>query len=260
MYRMSPMIRSLPALFLFTFATAATTAIAADLTPADILRHADEARGNIAGQAVQWTIALTTTREEQVKEMQLRVVSQGSNMFTEILAPEKSKGQKLLVTNGEMWFYKPGLSRPISVPRRQKLMGDAATGDITSTDYAGDYDVVQSATDSVDGAPCYVFDLKAKNHSATYEQIKFWVSKARLLGVKAEFYSVSGKKLKTMTMEHHDNFDIAGKKRAFISKMIIIDELTKDKVTTLDFSPPVSKPLPADFFSVAKLKETVTTP
>ena len=75
------------------------------------------------------------------------------------------------------------------------------------------------------------------------------VSVARSVGVKAEFYSVSGKKLKTVTLEHHDNFEIAGKKRAFISRMTIIDELAKDKVTTLDFSAPASLDVPADFFS-----------
>lgn len=251
------MIRSLVCALSLCIATAV---LAEELAPADILRHADEARGNIAGQAVQWTIGLTTTRDDQTKEMQLRVVSLGSNMFTEILAPEKSKGQKLLVSGGEMWFYKPGLSRAVSVPRRQKLLGDAATGDITSTDYAGDYDIVKSGLDTVGDVPCYVFDLKAKNRSATYEQIKFWVSKQRLVGIKAEFYSVSGKKLKTVLLEHRDNFEIGGRKRAFISKMTIIDELTKDKVTTLEFSPPVSKPLPEGFFDVAKLKDTVTTP
>jgi len=239
----------------FVLSCTSLPASAADLSPAEILRRADEARGNIAGQAVLWTINLTTTRDEQAKEMQLRVVAQGSNMLSEVLAPEKSKGQRLLVNDGQMWFYKPGLLRPISIPRRQKLLGDAATGDITSTDYAGDYDAVKSGDETVNGVPCYVFDLKAKTRAVTYEQIKFWISKQRLIGMKAEFYSVSGKKLKTVTMEHRDNFEIGGRKRAFISRMTIIDELTKDKVTTLDFSPPVSKAVPADFFSPDGLKK-----
>jgi negative regulator of sigma E activity len=227
----------------------ATAAFAQEPSPAEILRKADEARGNIAGQAVEWTVTLTTTREDETKEMQLHIVARASDMLTEILAPDKVKGQKLLVSGGEMWFYKPGLSRPIAVPRRQKLLGDASTGDITSTDYAGEYDATPLPDEKIDGMPCYVFDLKAKTHAVTYEQVKYWVSKTRLVGVKAEFYSVSGKKLKTVTIEHHDNFEIAGKKRAFISRMTIIDELAKDKVTTLDFSTPATVVIPADFFN-----------
>jgi len=234
-----------------------TTVCASDLlSPSEILKRADEARGNINGQAVEWNVTLTTTRDEETKEMQLRVVALGSSMLSEILAPEKSKGQKLLVNNGEMWFYKPGLFRQIPIPRRQKLMGDASTGDISATDYAGEYDAIPAPDETLNGVPCYVFNLKAKSHSATYEAIKYWVDKQRYTGVKAEFYSVSGKKLKTVTIEHSDRFEIGGRKRAFISRMTIIDELTKDKVTTLDFGPPVSKTVSPDFFSPDKLKET----
>lgn len=233
----------------------AVPAVAGELVPSEILRAADEARGNIAGQAVEWTIMLTTTRNEETREMQLQVVTRGPDMYSEILAPEKTRGQKLLVSEGKMWFYKPGLSRPVSIPRRQKLLGDAATGDITSTDYAGEYDAVLSGEEKIAGTPCYVFDLKAKTHAVTYEQVKYWVTKQRLLGVRAEFYSVSGKKLKTVEMEFKDNFAIGEKRKPFISRLTIFDELAKDKVTTLDFSLPKVKSVPADFFSPDRLKE-----
>ncbi len=83
-----------------------------------------------------------------------------------------------------MWFYKPGLSRAVSVPRRQKLLGDASTGDITSTDYAGEYDATPLPDETIDGVPCYVFNLKAKTHAVTYDQVKYWVSKQRMVGMK----------------------------------------------------------------------------
>jgi hypothetical protein len=236
----------------------ANAVLAGELTPAEILRRADEARGNIAGQAVEWTISLTTTREDETKEMQLRVTNRGSDTLTEILTPEKAKGQKLLVSGGEMWFLKPGLSKPVPVPRRQKLLGDAATGDITSTDYAGEYDVVSSVEEKIDGVPCYAFDLKARTHAPSYDRIKYWIAKQRLVGMKAEFYSVSGKLLRTIALQHRDSLELGGKKRAFISKLTILDEMAKGKVTTLDFSAPVLKTLPQDFFNVTRLAEPKT--
>jgi hypothetical protein len=41
-----------------------------------------------------------------------------------------------------------------------------------------------------------------------------------------------------------------------VSRITIVDELTKDKVTTLDFSAPTAKNIPEDFFSVERLKGT----
>ena len=101
-----------------------------------------------------------------------------------------------------MWFAKPGLSKAVPISPRQKLLGGAANGDIASTNYAGDYKIVQTSEDTFNNEPCYLLDLSAVDKKATYDRIKYWISKERLVGVKAEFYTVSGKLFKTATFEY----------------------------------------------------------
>ena len=76
-------------------------------------------------------------------------------------------------------------------------MGDAANGDIASTNYADDYIGTLSGEEPVKGEACHVLDLKAASKNVTYDRIRYWVSKERLVGVKAEFYTLSGKLFKT---------------------------------------------------------------
>jgi len=91
------------------------------------------------------------------------------------------------------------------------------------------------ADDVVDGERCYVFDLKASHKKATYDAIKYWVSKTRLVGVKAEYYAVSGKLLKSARFEYLHQIQLHNRPHPFISKMTIVDALIGNSVTTLDF-------------------------
>jgi hypothetical protein len=155
--------------------------------------------------------------------------------LAEFLAPPNVKGQKLLMLDRNMWFAKPGLSKAVPISPRQKLMGGAANGDIASTNYAGDYKIVQTSEDVANNEPCYLFELNAVDNRATYDRIKYWISKERLVGVKAEFYTVSGKMFKTATFEYKNSITIDGKPREFISKMVITSAIVKEDVTTMNY-------------------------
>jgi hypothetical protein len=76
---------------------------------------------------------------------------------------------------------------------------------------------------------------------ATYDRIKYWISKERIVGLKAEFYTVSGKMFKTAVFEYENSITINDKPREFISKMTITSAVIKTDVTTLNYSKPVLK-------------------
>ena len=155
-----------------------------------------------------------------------------------------------------MWFYKPDLSKPVPVSQRQKLMGRAANGDIASTNYAEDYDVLETSDGEHEGEACTVFSLEAKTNRSTYNRIRYWVSKERLLGIKAEYYTASGKKLiKSATMTFDNEIDTPEGKRPFISEMEIADELMSRDRTTLAFSDPELKPIPHHVFNINLLRK-----
>jgi len=213
-----------------------------------ILRRADESRGNLEG--ITWTVDLKAVRNERTNSNKYIVKAREFDILAENLAPPKSKGNKFLMLKGNMWFYKPGLSKPVPVSRRQKLLGLASNGDIASTNYADDYEPTLLGEEAVDGEICYVFDLKSKDNKTTYDRIKYWISKDRIVGVKAEYFTVSGKKFKVATMTYDNVVSIDSQERPFISKFIIRDDLTSDAVTTLRLTDPVIKDLPDYVFNL----------
>ena len=168
------------------------------ISPKEMLQKADEARGNAEG--IQWEISIDSIEGGREQHRTLRVNARGYNSLADTLAPANVKGQKLLMQDRNMWFAKPGLSKAVPISPRQKLMGNAANGDIASTNYAGDYKITHTSEDEVNGEPCLLLDLQAVDNRATYDRIKYWVSKERVVGLKAEFYTVSGKMFKTSTL------------------------------------------------------------
>ena len=93
-------------------------------------------------------------------------------------------------------------------------------------------------------------DLKATNKKATYDRIRYWVSKERLVGVKSEFFTVSGKKFKAATFEYENNIMIKGKPIAFVSKMVITDAVIKGNVTTMVYGKVKVKRIPDSTFNL----------
>jgi outer membrane lipoprotein-sorting protein len=217
-------------------------------SPKEILRLADEARGNAEG--VEWHIDIDSVEGGRQQQRTVRVMAREFNSLAEFLAPPNVKGQKLLMLDRNMWFAKPGLSKAVPISPRQKLVGGAANGDIASTNYAGDYRIVQTSEDEVNGEHCYLFDLNAVDNRATYDRIKYWISKERLVGLRAEFYTVSGKMFKTATFEYKNSITIEGKPREFISKMVIASAIVKEDVTTMNYRKVSIKKVPDSIFNL----------
>jgi len=211
----------------------------------NILKAADESRGNVAG--VSWKVTIESTENERVTDtLVYDIKARGFNISGISLAPPKYKGNKLLMLDTNMWFHKPGLSKPVPISQRQKLMGEASYGDIASTNYADNYEATQLPDESVNGEDCHVFDLKAKSDKSTYDRIKYWISKRRLVGVKAEYFTVSGKKFKSATMDYENFVNMDGKRRPFVSRITLRNELMNGSITYLNLEKPHITPL-ADY-------------
>jgi len=213
----------------------------------DILRKADQSRGNLAG--ITWKVVLANA-ETRTETMTFDVKARGFDILAENLAPPRDRGNKVLMVNGNMWFHKPGLSKPVPISQRQRLMGNAAFGDIAATNYADDYEATLLGEESVKGEVSYIFDLKAKDNRVAYDRIKYWISKERVVGVKAEYFTVSGKRFKSAAMESANTVRIDGDVRLFISKITTYDELLSSNVTTLDLTRPTFRKLASYIFDV----------
>ncbi|MCE5333337.1 MAG: outer membrane lipoprotein-sorting protein [Desulfobacteraceae bacterium] len=241
------------AVFLLFFGCSLGAFAASEPTDSEILRKADEARGNAGG--VTWEVFSTTQEGDRTIDLKCEVMARGFDVLVKILSPPKFSNSKILMLNGSIWFHKPGLSRAVPISARQKLMGSAVYADIAAINYAADYEASRLSPDTIAGEPCYVFFLKAKSRQCAYDRIMYWVSKSRLVGIKADYYTLSGKKIKSCRMEYDNTVRRDGREDPFISSLEINDELAKAGSTRLNFRKPILQPLADDLFdpdSIAK--------
>jgi Outer membrane lipoprotein-sorting protein len=223
-----------------------------ELQVTDILKHADRARGNVGG--IIWDISISTNEEGAVETRGMTVKVRGNDTLAKYTTPATMNDRMVLMKDRNMWFLRSGLKKPVSISPRQKLMGDAANGDIASTNYAGDYGAELVGEEVVQGEPCHVLDLKAANKNVTYDRIKYWVSKERLVGVKAEFYTLSGKLFKTADFKYDNRVTVEGGEAIpFVSELVIHDAIQKDKVTTLKYSNVRVQSIPDTTFNLSVL-------
>lgn len=227
----------------------AANAMDGQMRASEILAQADEARGNLDG--VEWQLHLRAEDNKDEQEMTMAVQARGFDVVTTTLAPAHSKGNLLLMLKENMWFDRPGLSKPVPISKRQKLMGTAAYGDIATTDYANDYNPTLVGEEVVEGKPCWVYDLQAKHRNVTYDRIKYWVQKDQMIGLKAEYFTVSGKIIKSAKMEYANRVERDGQLKPFISRIIISGELLQNEQTVLTLTNPVLRKIPDYVFDLS---------
>lgn len=218
-----------------------------------ILKDSDQARGG-GLPGIVWEIRLQSRdgdRRDEPQRILVKAVDDSS--VAETQEPVRFKGSKILQVERSMWMTRPGLSKPIPISPRQRMSGQASNGDIAATNYAGDYEAELAGMENIDGEECYVLNLTAKHKRATYDKIRYWVSVKRVVGVKAEFYSVSGKLLKTARFEYGNTIEHEGRRIPFISRMTIRDALI-DAETVMEFGTVKVKKIAASEFDLGQIQ------
>jgi len=229
-------------LILFTFLSI-SIGYSQSLADADfdkVLKTADFYRG---GQVpgISWDVDVRNFEKGQDREdidLIVEAASEGERQYTLVSfsAPKKYEGQVFLVRDNNMFFMKPTLRRPVPISGRQRLSGTASNTDVASVNYYNDYNIANSAEGELNGQPCWILDLEAKNNLVSYAKIKYWISKKDNKGLKAEFRGNSGKLIKSATFKYENAVTYKSKKYKFISKVAITDAIDKEDRTTLYIS------------------------
>ena len=82
-----------------------------------------------------------------------------------------------------------------------------------------------------------VLDLAAVDRTVTYARVKYWVGEQDARPLKAEFYALSGRLLKTARYEEFR--ELAGQVRP--TRLVMEDALKKGEVSVLIAEPPVKR-------------------
>lgn len=218
-------------------------------TDVQLLRDADRTRGgNLPG--ISWRVAVDVYENNEKTDSQgIQLHANSDAWVADFLSPNKIRGQRLLKRGKNMWFSSPNASKAVPISQRQRLSGGASNGDVASTNYARDYEIVSVTDESVDGKTTRKFELRSKDSSVTYDQIRYWVDTQAKVGVKAEFLSKTGKLLKTAAFHYGNKIQYEGDTLPFVSQMEIKDALKQATVTRLIYSDIKVGPIPASKFA-----------
>ena len=217
---------------------------------AAIVRKADEVRFPTEGFEAGVTIeSIEGNADPQVRKY--RVLSKGNeNTVVMVTEPASERGQIILMKGHDLWVFLPSVSQPVRLSLSQRLTGEVANGDLARANFAGDYDARVLRTDDVDGQPTDVLELVARERSVTYRKVVYWVRRSDARPVKAEFYSVSDRLLKTA---HYEDFRrAAGRVRPM--KIEIQDAIRPDARSTLRYTDMNLRELPDRIFTKDYLK------
>jgi outer membrane lipoprotein-sorting protein len=227
---------------------------AATPSPAELLAASDRARGAAkATKGLTWTSEVTSVENGDTSKVTYSIRVLGNDALAEVKDPPRQKGEVVLFNDRTLWFYKPGQKKPINISPRQKLIGQAANGDIASTQYARDYDATSAGEESVNGKPAWKLELKAKDKKVTYDRIRYWVSKDKQVALKAEFLTLSGETFKIAEFQYGNDVVLHGEKVPFVSEMKIHDANNEHNVTTLTYRNPKEEAHSPGLFNVSSL-------
>lgn len=227
-------------------------ALTADPSPQELLQASDRARGGLKGGLV-WDLEIESVEDGDQVKRSFEIKARGDDALAVTTSPPRSKGEVLLFNDRSMWFYKPGLRKPVAISGRQKLAGQAANGDIASTHYSRDYEGRITSQEKEGNDVIFVLELKGKNHNVTYDRIRYWIAAKDKLARKAEFLSLEGEVLKSATFEYGNRIEVEGKPTPFVSKMTIVDAKMKENQSTLIYKSPKKKELEPSLFNVNNL-------
>ena len=100
------------------------------------------------------------------------------------------------------------------------------------------------------GEPHYALELTAADRAVTYAKVRYWVNKVSAKPYKAEFYSLSGRLLKTASYQNYK--PLGGKQRP--GTIVIEDALRQGDRSVLEYSALQVRELPDKLFTKEYLK------
>jgi outer membrane lipoprotein-sorting protein len=153
------------------------------------------------------------------------------------IAPSREANKLMLKTGNDLWFFDPSSKVSIRLSPQQRLLGQAANGDVVSANLARDYTAeLIGEEDTVDGdrkpRHCYKLTLSASAADVTYHRIDLWVDTTNSQPIKSKFYAESGRLLKTAYARRYEKQ--LGTERP--TETVIIDGLDPAWVTVMRFT------------------------
>lgn len=194
---------------------------------AAMLRRADAFRLPDASAQVD-TLVQSYQDGRLDKERRYQVLIRPGGRALVLFRSPGEAGQKVLMVGDDFWMLLPGSARPIRITPLQKLLGEAATGDIATMTWSGDYSGVIAGEAMLDGVPCLELELSALRPSLSYQRIVLRVARRDGRPLQADLYAASQRKLKQarFVLELRDG-------RQVVTRMTLVDAIGHGRETVV---------------------------
>jgi len=221
-----------------------------------IIRKADRVRA--PDQPFRYMLSLVETRggqaineQRQVLDIVMRFYKPSeqrekgdARALVRFVEPIRDKGKALLSDLDKMWYFAPGLRRPIPIARQQRLVGQVSNGDVVAADFDYSYFSTLQGTEACGEKQCYKLQLERRWPYVTYPAITYWVEKDTYYPYRADFLSTEGVLIKRSY--YRDYQQVLGQMRP--GTIVVEDALRKDNYTTMTYSDLVLESLPESHF------------
>jgi hypothetical protein len=178
----------------------------------------------VKGQPRNRVVLIVYAREDRTTE-------QFGNLVR-FVDPPRDAGKMVLLNGPNLWFYDPASKASVRFSPQQRLIGQAAIGDVLTVNLARDYASKVVGEEKLQDADrkerdCWHIDMSAATPEALYSRIEIWIERGTYRSVKAKFYSDSGRLLKIAY--YHKYEKQLGSMRP--TETIIIDAVDANLVT-----------------------------
>lgn len=232
----------------------AAPAVARAETAQEIVAASDRVRN--PGQPFRSTSTLTELIGGKQRDQNVLVIYSKEDPATRqfrnlvrYMAPPRDQGKTVLLDGHVLWFYDPNSKSSVRISAQQRLVGQAAIGDVLTVNLAIDYAGALLGDETIQDADrqsrtCWHLDLKAANDQSTYARVEYWVEHASFHPIKVKFYSDSGRLMKIL---YYRSFT-QRLDRMRPAEAIIIDAVDTSLVTTVKFGEIEPRDIPEAWF------------
>jgi outer membrane lipoprotein-sorting protein len=210
----------------------------AALSAQEILHKSDQVRNPDRSFSLSTTLVSYKNGKQHETSM-LRLYSRAYpngqfRSLVKFISPQRDAGKLTLKSGRDLWLYDPSSKASVPISPQQRLLGQAANGDVVTANWGYDYRATLVGEEQVlDGErqqrDCYRLHLVASQPDAAYAAMELWVDKQDFKSRKAEFHAVNGDLLKTTYFRRYQ--PVLGGSRP--TEAVIIDGINSQLVTVL---------------------------
>jgi outer membrane lipoprotein-sorting protein len=217
----------------------------------EILEKTDEVRSPQLDYKVFVNItSIKPVRDPRVTKYEVLIKGRNKTLI-KTLYPNVDRGTSTLMINYDLWVFLQTISKPLRISLQHRLIGEVSNGDIARANFAGDYNPKVLRIEDIDEKESYVLELLAKNERVTYHRVILWVQKDNFHPLKAEFYAVSGRILKTCLYEGYR--EVLGRLRP--TRLVLDDPLVNGQKSIIEYQDMTLTDLPDKYFTKTYLKK-----